>query len=166
MSVGHALVAVNIIQLQPMSHRRAEPDGQPIDLFGRDAGQAAEQLRHAVATIPCREAVQPVFDGVEQRDIIAVDLFREQRLQGLHPIELLAGSDDDAVLYFGRQGLEGCTLLAALKHFQFVTDHVLLERIILAEELLRQEHPRHVRVLFGGKENRSFHDNRNLRVNE
>ena len=37
---GHALVAVVCVQLQPVGHRRAHPDGQEVQLLRADAWQS------------------------------------------------------------------------------------------------------------------------------
>ena len=49
---GHHLIAVQRIHLQPVSHHRAHPDGEPVALVAADAGQAVEEGTHVVLAVP------------------------------------------------------------------------------------------------------------------
>ena len=69
---GYAFVAVQQVHLAPMSHSRANPYTEKIQLFGGDAGNPAEQASHVVLAVPLRQLVQIRVDGIIASHILRV----------------------------------------------------------------------------------------------
>ena len=94
----YALVAMNGVHLQPVSHHRAHPGGEIAHLLGVHSGQSAEEPSYVVLSVPLRQTVEILSDGVKNIDFIGVDKLHNLRLWRT-PLAYLhsLGTDDDAV---------------------------------------------------------------------
>ena len=58
---GCHLIAMERIEMKPMSHGRTKPSGAPSQLFARDAGDSAKQCRHMILAIPPWQVVEIIL---------------------------------------------------------------------------------------------------------
>ena len=58
---GCHLIAMERIEMKPMSHGRTKPSGTPSQLFARDARDSAKQCRHMILTIPHWQMVEIIL---------------------------------------------------------------------------------------------------------
>ena len=95
---GHTLIAVKRIHLKPVGHSRAQPDGEIVHLLRTEAWQTTEELGQMVLSIPLRQAVDKLANGIVKPDLLRMDILHNVRLwTALLAHTLALGTDDDTV---------------------------------------------------------------------
>ena len=95
---GHTLVAVKCVHLKPVGHSRAQPDGEVVHLLRTEAWQTTEELGYMILSIPLRQAVDKLTNGVVDIDLLRMDILHNVRLwTALLAHTLALGTDDNTV---------------------------------------------------------------------